>query len=348
MSFFQELRRRNVFKVATVYIVTSWLVIQVGSIVMPAFDAPDWVMKTLIVLLLFGFLIAVILAWAFEVTHDGVKRDFNIPFKESDIGNSGRKLNFIIIGLLIADLGYFIYQSRFDTQSTETQVTETRLTDDAKNKSELLSDVVAYEQTSIAVLPFVNMSSDPEQEYFSDGISEEILNVLAKIPNLHVTSRSSAFAFKGGKINITEVAAKLGVKHVLEGSVRKSGTTVRITAQLISANTDKHLWSDTYDRELDDIFKVQDEISAAIVDSLAETLGIDLVKTASTAQAINPEAYDYYLQGLRGLRIQTFDSLRNAVIAFESAIKIAPDYLPARIKLAEVFISQINTGSRSD
>jgi len=204
------------------------------------------------------------------------------------------------------------------------------------------------EGTSIAVLPFVNMSSDPEQEYFSDGISEEILNVLARIPNLQVTSRSSAFFYKGKDINIHEVAKVLGVKNVLEGSVRKSGTRVRITAQLINADTDKQLWSESYDRELDDIFKVQDEISSAIVKSLKETLGITLVKANYAAQTINPEAYDYYLQGLRGINVSTFDSLTEAGTAFKSAIKIAPDFLPAKIKLAETFSLQIDIGSRSD
>ncbi|MFT7548958.1 MAG: TolB-like protein [Candidatus Azotimanducaceae bacterium] len=192
------------------------------------------------------------------------------------------------------------------------------------------------------------MSSDPEQEYFSDGISEEILNVLAKIPNLQVTSRSSAFAYKGKDNNIQEVAKVLGVKNVLEGSVRKSGTRVRITAQLINADTDKYLWSESYDRELDDIFKVQDEISAAIVKSLKITLGITLVKATYTPQTINSAAHDYYLQGLRSIRVSTFDSLTEAVIAFESAIKIAPDFLPAKIKLAETFSMQVDIGSRFD
>lgn len=213
---------------------------------------------------------------------------------------------------------------------------------------EIPKDVIEPEGTSIAVLPFVNMSSDKEQEYFSDGISEEILNVLAKIPNLHVTSRSSAFFYKGKDIIVSDVANKLGVKHILEGSVRRSGSRIRITAQLIEAGRDKNLWSETYDRELDDIFKIQDEISVAIVDALKETLGIALVKTVTPVQTINPEAYDLYLQGLREIHATTFDSYDNAVIAFESAIKIAPDFLMARIKLAETFARQINEGSRFD
>jgi TolB-like protein/DNA-binding winged helix-turn-helix (wHTH) protein/Flp pilus assembly protein TadD len=199
---------------------------------------------------------------------------------------------------------------------------------------------------SIAVLPFINMSSDPGQEYFSDGISEEIRNLLSKIPKSLVISHSSAF--KGKDINVSEFAKKLGVSNILKGSVQKSGTKLRITAQLIDVETDTNLWSEIYDRELTDIFATQDEISATIVEALIETLGIELVKTASTAQTIRPEAYDYYLQGLRGLHANTFNSLANAVISFELSIKKAPDFLLARIKLAEVFRMQIWTGSRFD
>jgi TolB-like protein/Tfp pilus assembly protein PilF len=245
---------------------------------------------------------------------------------------------------------YFIYESRFQSPTASVLPTEqAEVIAQASIKVNANNPLISEPKgTSIAVLPFVNMSSDKEQEYFSDGISEEILNVLAKIPKLQVTSRSSAFAYKDTKINISEVAKILGVKNVLEGSVRKSGVRVRITAQLINADTDKHLWSESYDRELDDIFQVQDEISAEIVDALNETLGISLVKTVSSAQTINPKAYDLYLQGLRGLHTYTFGSLDNAAAALELATDIAPEFLMARIKLAETYARQIITGSRFD
>jgi len=340
MKFLQELSRRNVFKVATVYAVTSWLLIQVGSVVMPTFDAPTWIMKVFIVLLSFGFIIALILAWAFEITSEGVKRETEISPENSGLAHNGRTTYLLIIGVISLALVYFIYESQFNSQSV--------IANDAPSELKVFEVAIESEGTSIAVLPFVNMSSDPEQEYFSDGISEEILNVLAKIPDLHVTSRTSAFSYKNKDINIAEVAKVLGVKHVLEGSVRKSGTKVRITAQLIDASSDKHLWSETYDRELTDIFAVQDEISAAIVNALKTTLGIELVKNESTGKTINPDAYDLYLKGLRELHIATFDSLSSAVTAFESSIKIAPDFLLARIKLAQTFAAQVNAGSRLD
>jgi TolB-like protein/Flp pilus assembly protein TadD len=328
MTLFQELRRRNVFKVATVYIVTGWLLMQVGAVVMPTFDAPTWVMKAFIVLLSFGFIIALILAWAFEVTPEGVKRESDIPPEESITAHTGRKLDFIIIGMLLIALGYFIYESRFSsTASPETT---------GENSSALATIATDSESvnkepqgSSIAVLPFVNMSSDKEQEYFSDGISEEILNVLAKIPKLQVTSRSSAFAFKGRKINISDVAAKLGVRHILEGSVRKSGQRVRITAQLIDAESDRHLWSETYDRELSDIFAVQDEISAAIVTALKSKLGLNAKVTSRDMGKVNLDAHNEYLQGRFYIENRNQADLEKALAHFAKAVELAPDYAPA-------------------
>ena len=182
---------------------------------------------------------------------------------------------------------------------------------------------------SIAVLPFINMSSDPEQEYFSDGISEEILNVLAKIPNLHVTSRSSTFAFKGKNINVNEFAKKLGVSNVLEGSVRKSGTKLRITAQLIDVETDTHLWSETYDRELTDIFSIQDEISAEIVQALKIKLGLDVKIASRDIMDVNLDAHNEYLQGRFFIEKRTREAIGKALSHFNKAIELAPEYAPA-------------------
>jgi len=342
-SFFSELKRRNVFKVSVAYLVLAWVVIQVTQAAVPAFNMPEWVNTVVFFFGILGFPFAIFFAWAFEVTPDGIMKESDIAPEDSITSHTGRKLDFTIIGLLFIALGYFVYESRFDSTISEDLSTRTARQTEPSNEVDLQPDT-----TSIAVLPFVNMSSDPSNEYFSDGISEELLNLLAKIPNLEVTSRSSAFSYKGKDINISEVARVLGVKNILEGSVRKSGTRVRITAQLINAETDKHLWSDTYDRELDDIFKVQDEISAAIVIALKETLGIELVKTTSEVRTINPQAYDLYLHGLRGIHKRTFDALAESVVAFKSAIKIAPDFLMARIKLAEIYARQIATGSRYD
>lgn len=345
-----ELKRRNVFKVGVAYLVLAWVVVQITSIAVPALHLPNWINTAVFFFGLIGFPFALFFAWAFEITPDGIKLESGISSGDSTAALMGRRLDFIIIGLMAIALIYFIYESRFQSPTALVSPTDqadviAQVSIKVNANNPLISEPKG---TSIAVLPFVNMSSDKEQEYFSDGISEEILNVLAKIPKLQVTSRSSAFAYKDTKINISEVAKVLGVKNVLEGSVRKSGARVRITAQLINAETDKHLWSDSYDRELDDIFQVQDEISAEIVDALKETLGISLVKTVSFAQTINPKAYDLYLQGLRGLHTYTFESLDNAAAALELATDIAPEFLMARIKLAETYARQIITGSRFD
>jgi len=206
---------------------------------------------------------------------------------------------------------------------------------------------ITYSGTSIAVMPFVNMSSDPEQEYFSDGISEEILNVLAKIPNLQVTSRSSAFAFKGDKINIADVAKKLGVRNILEGSVRKSGNRIRITAQLIEAGTDAHLWSETYDRELIDIFVIQDEISSAIVVALKDKLGINASAQKKADGEINLDAHNEYLQGRFFIEKRTPETVAKALSHFNNAIAIDPNYAPAWMGKAWAihFSSEFNYGS---
>ena len=347
-SLFSELKRRNVFKVATGYLLLGWLVLQIADVVVPILELPEWTLKLILFLGIFGLPFALFFAWAFELTPDGIKKDSDLSTEELTSTRSNQTLN-IIISLLVIALGYFIYESRFTSTSSQNPVSTQVASDKSANEVSKDSETTrAQEGISIAVLPFVNMSSDVEQEYFSDGISEELLNLLAKIPNLQVAARTSSFQFKGKNQDIQNIAKQLGVKTILEGSIRKSGTKVRITAQLIKADDGFHMWSDTYDRELTDIFKVQDEISAAIVGSLKETLGIELVSQSHQTKAISPEAYDLYLHGLQDLYIYTFDSLTRSVNAFESAIKLEPDFLLAKVKLAETYQFQIQTGSRFD
>ncbi|MFT5451851.1 MAG: TolB-like protein/Tfp pilus assembly protein PilF [Enterobacterales bacterium] len=324
-SLFTELKRRNVFKVGVAYLVLAWVVIQVTDSAVPALHLPDWVNSLVFFLGAIGFPFALFFAWVFEVTPEGIKKESDISPEDSVTTHTGRKLDFIIIGLLVAALGYFIYESRFETQLPETAVNEARTTE-VEPAKEVIEEP---EGSSIAVLPFVNMSSDKEQEYFSDGISEEILNVLAKIPKLHVTSRSSAFAFKGKDLNLTEVANKLGVKNILEGSVRKFGNRIRITAQLIEAGSDKHLWSETYDRELTDLFAIQDEISAAIVEELKSKLGLNTKLAERDMRNVNLDAHNEYLKGRFYVENRNQQDLEKALIHFDRAIEIAPDYAPA-------------------
>lgn len=273
MSLFTELKRRNVFRVALAYVVVAWLLMQVGDTLAPALLLPEWTTRFLAFLLLLGFPMAVFAAWAFELTPDGIKPETSDKRDNLSAPPSRRKIDLLIIALLAVAVGYFAWD--------KFAVREEALTEAALAATEPTS-----EHRSIAVLPFVNMSGDIEQEYFSDGLSEEILNLLAKIPQLGVTSRSSAFSFKGKDYTISDVAEQLGVKHVLEGSVRRSGDQIRITAQLIDASTDKHLWSDTWDRAFQDVFVIQDEIAAAV----ATALKIQLVDELPHSFVTDPRA----------------------------------------------------------
>jgi TolB-like protein/Flp pilus assembly protein TadD len=345
-SLFTELKRRNVFKVGTAYLVLAWVVIQVTSEAVPAMHLPDWVNSLVFLLGVIGFPFALFFAWAFEITPEGVKKETDIAVEDSITAHTGRKLDFVIIGLLAVGMSYFFYESRLDTDLEETAIT---VNDSATvTPVESLKEVIQEpEGSSIAVLPFVNMSSDKEQEYFSDGISEEILNVLAKIPNLHVTSRSSAFAFKGKEINIKEVATTLGVNNILEGSVRKFGNRIRITAQLIEAGTDKHLWSETYDRELLDLFTIQDEISAAIVKALKEKLGLNAKIAQRDMSDVNLDAHNEYLKGRFFIENRNQADIKIALQHFTKASEIAPDYAPAWVGIAwaNAFLSEFQYGS---
>lgn len=322
----------------------AWVVLQVADIVVPALELPEWTIKFLILVGLLGFPFALFLAWVYELTPEGIKKDSDVSPEESASLKTGHYLNYAIIALLVIALGYFAFGHRSTSAPTDIANSNDASTAFSPNEE----SQVAQKGTSIAVLPFVNMSSDAEQEYFSDGISEELLNLLAKIPNLQVAARTSSFQFKGQNQDIQNIGKQLGVSTILEGSIRKSGTKVRITAQLIQADNGFHMWSETYDRELTDIFQIQDEISAAIVDSLKETLGINLVKQASSASTTSADAYDFYLHGLRDLYIYTFESLETAIVAFESAIELDLDFHLAKIKLAETYQFQIQTGSRFD
>ncbi|VUX56102.1 protein of unknown function [uncultured Woeseiaceae bacterium] len=259
----------------------AWLSIEVSATTFPMLNLPDWAAILVTVLLLIGFPIAIIFAWAFELTPEGLKKEKDVDRSESITHVTGRKLDFIIIGVLVVALAVFAVE-RF------VLLPERAPAIDAPN------EIIATEvQQSIAVLPFVNMSSDPEQEYFSDGLSEEILNLLAKIPELKVIGRTSSFAFKGKNEDLRIIGEALGVKTVLEGSVRKSGNEVRITAQLIDVTDASHIWSETYDRTLDDIFAVQDDVAAAIIDAMQIHVGVNPTRGRPTE---NTEAYALYLK----------------------------------------------------
>ena len=337
MTVFDELKRRNVIRIAGLYLVGAWLIVQVASTVLPAFDAPDWMLRALITLLAIGFLPALTFAWAFELTPEGLKREKDVDRAESITPHTGKKLDRVIMVVLAIALGYFAFDKFVLSPGREHAIAESAR---SVGRSEAL--VESYGDKSIAVLPFMNMSTDKDQEYFADGISEELLNLLAKVPQLRVTSRSSAFSFKGQNLEISEIAKRLNVAHVLEGSVRKAGNQVRITAQLVDARSDTHLWSETYDRPLDRLFAVQDEIAAAVVAQLK----IKLLGAAPKSRASDPKAYALYLQARQLSRQNTSEGYERSIALYQQALAIDDDMAAAWDGLASVYINQVGIALR--
>jgi len=328
MSFFDELKRRNVIRVGIAYVIVAWLILQFADVVLNNIEAPHWVFQAIMLVLGIGLPLALFFAWAFEMTPEGIKKEKDIKRSESITNVTGQKLNYTIIGLLVLALGYFIWESRSHPErgsepfSQESPVQISKVGDEKRELTPVAH--ITKLEPSIAVLPFVNMSADPEQEYFSDGISEEILNVLVRVKGLKVASRTSSFTYKGENLDIPEIARQLKVGNIVEGSVRKSGNRVRITAQLINTSDDRHLWSDTFDRELTDIFAIQDEIANAIVNALKNELniGLDTVKVESATD--NLDAYDLYLKA-RGLFIAR-QNLDVANQLFTQATQLDPGF----------------------
>ncbi len=324
MSLFNELKRRNVFRVGIAYLIGAWLLAQIADLLIDNIGAPDWVMKTLFVALALGFFLALFFAWAFEMTPDGVKRESEVDRSQSITNVTGRKMDRSIIVILLLALGYFAWD-KFSAAPPD--VTAVAVVEEA-----------AIEK-SIAVLPFVNMSADADNEYFSDGLSEELLNMLAKVDGLKVAARTSSFKFKKSEADISEIGEQLHVATILEGSVRKSGNQVRITAQLIKVDDGFHLWSETYDRDLDNIFVVQDEIAKAIVDALKlPLLGHDAKPITSTAATGNFAAYDLYLLGRHHARVYSEEDFNRAIDYYLRAIEIDPSFAAAYSGLADGYL----------
>jgi len=346
MSFFNELKRRNVFRVGFAYAVVGWLVAQVADLALESFGAPGWVMKTVLFFMLLGFVLSLFIAWAYELTPEGIKRAKDVDPDQSITHATGRKLDRLVIVVLLMAIGLLLFDRfRSDSPATlptpvvaatkETPIPASQNPASAVNEEKSPQNAVATtDEPSVAVLPFVNMSSDPEQEYFSDGISEEILNVLTRIPNLKVAARTSSFQFKGKNLDVAEIAKQLRVNHVLEGSVRKSGTTLRITTQLIEAETGFHVWSETFDRKLEDVFAIQDEIAAAIATELETRLTAEQ-NTASVA--IDMEAYGLYLKARTLVAARSEFKLLEAIDLLNASIDIAPKYAPAMAILAKAY-----------
>jgi TolB-like protein len=344
MSFLAELKRRNVLRVGAAYVVGAWIVIQVVDTILPAFGFGAIAIRNTTIALAIGLLPTLICAWVFEWTPEGLKRESEVDRSQSITGNTAKRLDRAIMLALALALGYFAFDKfvlepqrmAASMAQAEAEVERAR----QKGRSDALAE--SHRDKSIAVLPFVNMSSDAEQEYFSDGISEELLMSLAKIPELKVISRSSAFSYKGKEVKLAQVAQELNVAHILEGSVRKSGNRVRINAQLIDARSDTPLWSETYDRPLDDIFAIQDEIARMVVAELK----VALLGPAAGIQQTDAQAYALFLQARQLARQGSAEGFEQSIALLERVVAIDPGYAPAWSGMSANYFSQTMKGFR--
>src|SRR5438094_5135976 len=332
-NFFAELKRRNVYKVAIAYAVVSWLLIQAASIFLPAFDAPPWVMKVFIIVIIFGFPVALIFSWAFEITPEGIKLESEIEPSKSIKRRTGRKIVAITIALAVVAAGLFVFQMVGRDRRARRSNVETAEGGRPGGAS------LAADQKSIAVLPFVNMSADKNDEYLSDGMTEELINVLAKVPGLRVPGRTSCFAFKGKNEEeiFHEVGERLHVGMVLEGSVRKAGEKLRVTAQLVKVADGYHLWSEDYDGDVKDIFTFQSNVAKRVVDALQMQLGTDETRALAKKPTENLEAYRLYLLGRNEFGKYSEAGWTSSIRYYEQALKLDPNYALAYCGLADTY-----------
>jgi len=291
MKFLGELKRRNVFRIGMVYIVGAWVIIQLGYITAANLGAEEWVMGLVMTFLILGFPLVLYFTWTFALTTDGLRKESDVSATEALKRKSGHKLDYITMALLAAVVGIVALDRYMPVPTVSETAPET-----AQQAIEAEPELIVIDENSIAVLPFVNLSAEASQDYFSDGLSEELLNVLTHVEGLKVASRTSSFAYKNDTRNIRQIARRLRVANILEGSVRKVGDRLRITAQLIDTRNDRHLWSDSYDRDMNDIFQVQAEIANAIVSALTIELGVGLQSVSVQSATTNLDAYDLYLR----------------------------------------------------
>ncbi|MEM7431137.1 MAG: hypothetical protein AAF351_04255 [Pseudomonadota bacterium] len=331
-GIFSELKRRNVFRVAVAYLVGAWVIAQVADLVLDNIGADPWVMQALLLVMAIGFVVSLLVSWAYEITPEGIKRERDVARDESITHQTGKRLNIITIGLVTTAVGLLgVDRFLLDNAPKTPQVAESADTD-----STTVADAAV--ENSIAVLPFVNMSADADQEYFADGVSEEILNALVKNADMKVSGRTSSFAFKGKDVSIQDIGVALSVSHVLEGSVRKQGDQVRITAQLIKADDGFHLWSETYDRSLQNIFDVQDDIARRVTNELIELLDASAERRLVSTLTENVEAYDLYLRGRDHLHQRINDNIPKALGYLEQSVELDPQFAEAWAALAEAAV----------
>jgi TolB-like protein/Tfp pilus assembly protein PilF len=330
-SFFGELKRRNVIRMAGLYLVGAWLVVQVSGTVLPMFGAPEWLPRTIVVLLAIGFVPAVIFSWVFELTPQGLKRDEDVAPEQSIGPQTGRRMDRMIIVVLVLALGYFAFDKFVFAPRREAALVSSAVPNESKS---------VINAKSITVLPFENLSEEKQNEYFADGVQDEIRTYLAKIADLKVISRTSVLQYKTGVVrNLREIAQQLGVANVVEGSVQRSGHRVRVNAQLIDARTDAHLWAQTYDRDLADVFAIQSEIAKAIADQLQAKLSPNEKKAIEQPPTTDLAAFDLYSRAKSLLLTAGFSAtgepdLRMAIELLGEAVKRDPSFFDAYCQLA--------------
>jgi TolB-like protein/tetratricopeptide (TPR) repeat protein len=325
-NFFRELKRRNVYKVAVAYAVVAWLLLQALSILLPAFEAPAWVLRVFIAAIAAGFPLALIFAWAFELTPEGIKRTEDVAPDESITHRTGRKLTLIVSLIAAVAVGLLLFQTFRSTDRAPAVAPPAA------------SESRSIPEKSIAVLPFDNLSRDPDNAYFTEGVQDEILTRLAKVADLKVISRTSTQRFKSSPDNLPQIAKQLGVMHLLEGSVQKSGDAVRVNVQLINAHTDTHLWAETYDRKLVDIFAVETDIAQTIADTLQAKLTGAEKSAIAKRPTVDSRAYELYLKGRYFWNKRTGPGLRKAIDYFKEATEMDPKFATAFAGLADAYV----------
>jgi TolB-like protein len=327
MSLLNELKRRNVIRMAGLYLVGAWLIVQVAGTVLPMFGAPAWMPRTVVLLLVIGFVPALIFAWVFELTPEGLKRDADVPPEQSIAKQTAQRMEHVMVVLLLVAVGYFCVDKFVLAPKRQAEAVA------AEGRSH--SEAAAHGK-SIAVLPFENLSEDKSNGFFADGIQDQVLTSLAKIGELKVISRTSTQKYAARPENLSQIARELGVEHILEGSVQRAGNQVRINVQLIEAATDSHLWAETYDRKLEDVFAVQSEVAQNIAQALAAKLSRGEREAISTKPTEVPAAYEAYLRGraLVAHVAQTPREGQELLAPFREAVRLDPKFALAWAELA--------------
>ena len=335
-GFISELKRRNVIRMAGLYLVGAWLITQVAGTVLPMFGAPEWIARSVVILLAIGFIPALVFAWIFELTPEGLKRDADVPEAQSIAPQTARKMERSILVLFAIALIFFGFDKFYLAPKREAALI-TEAVQASKNAKPAITD------KSIAVLPFVDMSQSKDQEWFGDGLAEEILNALAKTPDLQVSARTSSFKYKASNLAVPQIAKELGVAHVLEGSIRSTPTRIRVTAQLIRASDGFHLRSQTYDRDPADMIAIQEDLAKNIATVMQTTMDPKAMAEMADVGTRSVEAYQAYIRGVAGVGKDVPADVKEGYAWFEKARVLDPDFAAAHAQAADFWLTQLDT-----